>query len=725
MSLLRIIRYKQHAIFPLIARDSFLSSPFKGKNNVAFQFKRTFSGTFKRSSKQEHKKQKILSNIYKVGWGTLGIGGAYAFKISTKQAICEAIKQNNETKDSVGPHFQWKDFLEYLYPHIWHLLISLSADLAFKLLKTSKALLYERSVYKSRRDLPPLCKSITSALIVAMLNIWIPQSVGNIINVLTKIVQDKRNDSTRNTLEMLLKPTFLLARMYVAQAFFTFIYIHTLSHIGERVAMKLRQNVFKSVIMQDVAFFDKNRTGEIVSRLTSDIQDFKSTFKICISQGLRSSTQIIGCVISVIMLSPQLTAAMLLCMPPVIFVGTLLGKSLRKLSTDAQNQIAKATAVCEEAIQNIRTVRAFAAENRETEVFSKEVEHASELYENLGFGIGLFQAGTNLFLNGILLCTLYFGGHLMSIGQLTSGDLMAFLMATQIIQRSLSQLSLLFGTYVRGVTAGARIFEYLNMPPSQMMVGGETIEGKTLSGDIEFKNVKFSYPTRPDHIILKNFNLNIPSGKTVAIVGSSGNGKSTIAALLERFYDVNEGSISIDKWDIRSLNSSYLRGTVLAYINQEPVLFATSIMENIRYGKQDATDEEIVQAAKEANAHEFITKFPNGYETQVGERGTQLSGGQKQRIAIARALLMRPSILILDEATSALDYESERLVQKALENVTRNRTVLVIAHRLSTIKSADIIVVLQHGVIVEIGTHAQLFKKQGTYYKLAREQRIN
>nr|XP_050862697.1 mitochondrial potassium channel ATP-binding subunit isoform X1 [Vespula vulgaris] len=690
MSLLRIIPYKQHAIFPLIARDSFLSSPFKGKNNVAFQFKRTFSGTFKRSSKQEHKKQKILSNIYKVGWGTLGIGGAYAFKISTKQAICEAIKQNNETKDSVGPHFQWKDFLEYLYPHVWHLLISLS-----------------------------------SALIVAMLNIWIPQSVGNIINVLTKIVQDKRNDSTRNTLEMLLKPTFLLARMYVAQAFFTFIYIHTLSHIGERVAMKLRQNVFKSVIMQDVAFFDKNRTGEIVSRLTSDIQDFKSTFKICISQGLRSSTQIIGCVISVIMLSPQLTAAMLLCMPPVIFVGTLLGKSLRKLSTDAQNQIAKATAVCEEAIQNIRTVRAFAAENRETEVFSKEVEHASELYENLGFGIGLFQAGTNLFLNGILLCTLYFGGHLMSIGQLTSGDLMAFLMATQIIQRSLSQLSLLFGTYVRGVTAGARIFEYLNMPPSQMMVGGETIEGKTLSGDIEFKNVKFSYPTRPDHIILKNFNLNIPSGKTVAIVGSSGNGKSTIAALLERFYDVNEGSISIDKWDIRSLNSSYLRGTVLAYINQEPVLFATSIMENIRYGKQDATDEEIVQAAKEANAHEFITKFPNGYETQVGERGAQLSGGQKQRIAIARALLMRPSILILDEATSALDYESERLVQKALENVTRNRTVLVIAHRLSTIKSADIIVVLQHGVIVEIGTHAQLFKKQGTYYKLAREQRIN
>ncbi|KAL2711495.1 mitochondrial potassium channel ATP-binding subunit isoform X1, partial [Vespula squamosa] len=668
MSLSRIIPYKKHVIFPLIARKSFLINPFKGKSNVGFQFKRDFNATFKISVKQDHKKQKILSNIYKVGWGTLGIGTAYIFKINLKQVTCEAIKQNNEiTKDSDEPHFQWKDFLVYLYPHIWQLLISLS-----------------------------------SALIVAMLNIWIPQSVGNIINVLTKIVQDKGNDSTRNTLEMLLKPSFMLARMYVAQAFFTFVYIHTLSHIGERIAMKLRQDVFKSIIVQDVAFFDKNRTGEIVNRLTSDIQDFKSTFKICISQGLRSSTQIIGCVISVIMISPQLTAAMLLCMPTVIFIGTLLGKSLRKLSTEAQNQIAKATAVCEEAIQNIRTVRAFAAENRETEVFFKEVEYASELYENLGFGIGLFQAGTNLFLNGILLCTLYFGGHLMSIGQLSSGDLMAFLMATQIVQRSLSQLSLLFGTYVRGITAGARVFEYLNMPPSPMMVGGEALKD-FLPGNIEFKNVKFSYPTRPDHIILKNFNLNIPAGKTVAIVGSSGNGKSTIAALLERFYDVDEGSISIDKWDIRSLNSSYLRGTVLAYINQEPVLFATTIMENIRYGKQDATDEEIVQAAKEANAHEFITKFPDGYETQVGERGTQLSGGQKQRIAIARALLKQPSILILDEATSALDYESERVVQKALENVTRGKTVLVIAHRLSTVQSADIIVVLQHGIIVEVG----------------------
>ncbi|CAK9806111.1 Mitochondrial potassium channel ATP-binding subunit [Anthophora plagiata] len=421
-------------------------------------------------------------------------------------------------------------------------------------------------------------------------------------------------------------------------------------------------------------------------------------------------------------ISPQLTAAIMLSLPSIILIGTLLGRSLRKLSIEAQNQLAKSTAVCEEAIQNIRTVKAFAAEEKEIEMFSKEVALGSRLYEKLGFGIGLFQGGTNIFLNGILLCTLYIGGHLLSTEQLSPGELMAFLMATQTIQKSLTQLSLLFGSYVKGISAGSRIFEYLEMPPSPMMVSGEIIKDQSLAGNITFRNVNFSYPTRPEHVILKNFNLNIPAGKTVAIVGSSGNGKSTIAALLERFYDVDNGSIAIDGKDLRSLNAGYLRGNVLGYIDQEPILFASSIMENIRYGKPDATNEDVIEAAKEANAHEFITKFPDKYDTQVGERGAQLSGGQKQRIAIARALLKRPSILILDEATSALDYESERIVQSALDDVTRGRTVLIIAHRLSTIKNADIIVVLQRGVIAEMGTHTELIKKKGLYYTLVNEQ---
>ncbi|XP_076620702.1 mitochondrial potassium channel ATP-binding subunit isoform X1 [Colletes latitarsis] len=687
MSILRTVLFKP-SINCTNPRNSLLMLMLKQRSKLLNVAKRKFNSNVKECIKDSNTKLKTFPSILKFGFGGLGVITTCVLKSHSVVAECKAINVSKDNKNNTKEiEFKWKKFLQYLYPHVWQLLIALS-----------------------------------SALIVAVLNIWIPQCVGDVINVLTKVCQNKGEDTVKHVLLQLTKPAFALARMYTVQALFTFIYIYTLSHVGERIAMNLRQDLFKSIIMQDIAFFDKNRSGEIISRLTSDIQDFKSTFKTCISQGLRSTTQIIGCVVSVVMISPELTAAMVFSMPTIIFIGTLLGRNLRQLSIQAQDQIAKSTAVCEEAIQNIRTVKAFAAEEKETEMFSKEVELGSKLYEKLGFGIGIFQGGTNLFLNGILLCTLYFGGHLMSTGQLSPGELMAFLMATQTIQRSLSQLSLLFGTYVKGISAGARIFEYLDMPPSPMMVTGQIITDQSLAGNITFNNVKFSYPTRPDHIVLRNFNLNIPAGKTVAIVGASGNGKSTIAALLERFYDVNEGSIKIDGKDLRSLNAGYLRGNVLGYIDQEPILFATSIMENIRYGKQDATDEDVIEAAKEANAHEFITKFPNKYETQVGERGAQLSGGQKQRIAIARALLKRPSILILDEATSALDYKSERIVQKALEGATRGRTVLVIAHRLSTVKTADIIVVLQKGIIVEMGTHTELIKKGGVYYTLVNEQ---
>ncbi|XP_011311832.1 ATP-binding cassette sub-family B member 8, mitochondrial isoform X2 [Fopius arisanus] len=566
-----------------------------------------------------------------------------------------------------------------------------------------------------------------SAFVVAILNIWIPQCVGHVVNVITKVRQEGKSsyddtDFMTSIFQQLAAPAFKLARMYVIQALFTFTYIYTLSCVGERVAEKLRHDLFKSVMMQDIEFFDKNRSGEIVTRLTTDIQEFKSSFKILVAQGLRSLTQIIGCVISVIIISPQLTGVMVLCMPTVVFIGSFIGRKLRQLSAEAQVQMAKATGVCEEAIQNIRTVRAFAAEEKELEVFSREVDKTTALYEKLGLGIGLFQAGTNIFLNGILLSTLYFGGHLMSSGQLSPGDLMAFLMATQTIQRSMAQLSLLFGTYVRAVSAGARITEYLELPPATIMIGGKNVTNETFKGHISFDNVRFSYPTRPDFVVLKDFHLDIPAGKTVAIVGTSGNGKSTIAALLERLYDVTAGSIKIDNTDIKALNSSDLRGRVLGYIDQEPILFSTSIMENIRYGNLEATDDEVISVAKEANAHDFIESFPDGYNTKVGERGAQLSGGQKQRVAIARALLKKPSILILDEATSALDYESERIVQKALDNATRGKTLLVIAHRLSTVRNADLIVVLQRGSIAEMGTHDELMQQRGAYFDLTKRE---
>ncbi|XP_072756089.1 mitochondrial potassium channel ATP-binding subunit [Anoplolepis gracilipes] len=685
MSMLRAVLFKYHNS-SIFSRYPLQKYYLQGKN-ISGIVKREFVKSTQKCSKKNVNESKFISYIFKFGLSGLGVTSACILKSQSQIVLCREAKRISDLKsDTPELTFEWTKFFKYLYPHIWYLLLALS-----------------------------------SALIVALLNIQIPQCVGSVINVLTEICQSK-SDSTKQIILQLTQPAFVLARMYIAQAFFTFVYIYTLSHVGERVAVSLRQDLFKSIIMQDIEFFDKTRSGEIVSRLTSDIQDFKSSFKTCIAQGLRSLTQIIGCVISVIVISPQLTTLVIFSLPTIIFIGTLLGRSLRKLSMEALNQVAKSTAVCEEAIQNIRTVRAFAAEEKEAEMFYKEVQRSCEIYERLGFGIGFFQAGTNLLLNGILLSTLYFGGQLLSTGELSPGGLMAFLMATQTIQKSLGQLSVLFGTFVRGQSAGARVFQYLDMPPSPMMTDGDIITDKSLAGNIVFKNVKFSYPLRPDHIILKNFNLHIPAGKTVAIVGASGNGKSTVAALLERFYDVDEGSITIDGRDIRSLNSSYLRGNVFGYINQEPTLFATSIMENIRFGRQNATDEEVIEAAKEANAHEFITKFPDGYATEVGERGTQLSGGQKQRVAIARALLKQPSVLILDEATSALDYESERVVQKAIENVTRGRTVLVIAHRLSTIKGADVIVVLQRDVIVEMGMHSELIKQKGVYYTLVNEQ---
>ncbi|XP_034952515.1 mitochondrial potassium channel ATP-binding subunit [Chelonus insularis] len=697
MSLWRVVISSQSKIiYSNHPREILWKYVFKTKGSLVNTVKQEFYCNIKKYNEIRPKLQKKLTSSIHLGLGGLGVFSTCLFKCLSKQAKCEAINLEydiNDLHDKQLSSFKWITLLKYLLPHICYLLVA-----------------------------------ITSAFVVAILNIWIPQSVGHVVNVITKVRQGTNNYDNNfytSIFQQLAAPAFRLARMYLIQAFFTFTYIYTLSCVGERVAMQLRQDLFKSVIMQDIEFFDKHRSGEIMNRLTTDIQDFKSSFKMIISRGFRSLTQIVGCVISVIIISPQLTGVMILCLPTVIFIGTLIGRNLRNLSNEAQSQIAKSTAVCEEAIQNIRTVRAFAAEEKELESFSNEVESAATLYERLGLGIGLFQAGTNIFLNSILLSTLYFGGHLISSGQLSPGDLMAFLMATQTIQRSLTQISELFGTYVKGASAGVRIFEYLELKPSPIMTGGLNIGDEFVESNIKFENVTFSYPTRPDAIILKNFNLDIPAGKTVGIVGASGQGKSTIAALLERMYEVSSGSISIGGIDIKTLNSSDLRRKVLGYIGQEPVLFSTSIMNNIRYGNDKASDDDVIEVAKEANAHEFIESFPEGYYTQVGERGAQLSGGQKQRVAIARALIKKPSILILDEATSALDYDSERIVQKALDHAMKDRTVLVIAHRLSTIKDADIIVVLKHGAIVEMGTHTELIQKQGVYYNLVKQEKDN
>ncbi|MBN3298930.1 ABCB8 protein, partial [Amia calva] len=570
-----------------------------------------------------------------------------------------------------------------------------------------------------RPQLLALLGAVVLAFCAAILNIQIPLMLGDLVNVVARYMRENAG----NYLNEMRGPAIKLLGLYGLQGLLTFGYITLLSRVGERVAADMRKTLFMSILWQDIAFFDANKTGQLVNRLTSDIQEFKSSFKMVISQGLRSITQTVGCFVSLYLISPKLTGATLVLMPCLVGAGALIGSFLRRLSRRAQEQVAKATGVADEALGNVRTVRAFAMEDREAEHYSAEVDKSCDVNEALGVGIAVFQGLSNVVLNCIVLGTIFAGGSLMASEEMSPGDLMSFLVASQTVQRSMASISILFGQFVRGLSAGARVFEYLVLEPTIPLQGGARIPYHSLIGRVDFRDITFSYPTRPGNEVLKNFNLVLPPCKTVAIVGESGGGKSTVAALLERFYDPSRGVVMLDGQDIRTLDPSWLRGQVIGFINQEPVLFGSSIMENIRFGKPDATDTEVITAAKQANAHGFISGFPEAYDTVVGERGVTLSGGQKQRIAIARALIKNPSILILDEATSALDAESERVVQDALDRATSGRTVLIIAHRLSTVQGADIICVLSNGKVMEAGTHSELLKKGGLYADLIRRQR--
>ncbi|XP_072184568.1 mitochondrial potassium channel ATP-binding subunit [Excalfactoria chinensis] len=569
-----------------------------------------------------------------------------------------------------------------------------------------------------RPQLLALSAAVVLALGAALLNVQIPVLLGQLVDVVAR--------GARTHMEGYLRaarpPALRLLSLYSLQALLTFGYIALLSRVGEQVAASMRKALFVSLLRQDVAFFDAHRTGQLVARLTADVQEFKSSFKLIISQGLRSSTQAAGCVVSLYLLSPRLTLLLLLVLPALVSAGAALGSVLRALSRQAQEQVAKATGVADEVLGNVRTVRAFAMEEQQARLYCAEAERSSAMSQRLGLGIAAFQGLSNLALNGIVLGTIFVGGSLMAGDQLSPGDLMSFLVASQTVQRSLANISILFGQVVRGLSAGARVFEFMTLEPQVPLRGGDTIPSHSLLGHVAFRNVSFSYPTRPGHPVLQDFSLTLPPGETVAIVGPSGGGKSTVAALLERFYEPTRGSITLDGWDIASLDPSWLRGRVIGFISQEPVLFGTTIMENIRFGKPGASDEEVFAAARLADADGFIRSFPDGYGTVVGERGAALSGGQRQRVALARALLKAPAVLLLDEATSALDAEAERAVQAALEKAARGRTVLLIAHRLSTVRGANRIVVLAGGRVAEVGTHEELLRRGGLYAQLMRQQ---
>ncbi|XP_075348226.1 mitochondrial potassium channel ATP-binding subunit isoform X2 [Mycteria americana] len=415
-----------------------------------------------------------------------------------------------------------------------------------------------------RPQLLALSAAVVLALGAALLNVHIPVLLGQLVNVVARCARGH----IAGYLQEARRPALRLLAVYCLQGLLTFGYIALLARVGEQVAGSMRKALFVSLLRQDVAFFDANRTGQLVNRLTADIQEFKSSFKLAISQGLRSGTQTAGCFVSLYLLSPKLTGLLLVALPALVGAGALIGTVLRSLSRRAQEQVAKATGVADEVLGNIRTVRAFAMEDRQAGLYRAEVDRAGWLNERLGLGIAAFQGLSNLALNGIVLGTIFVGGSLMAGDELSPGDLMSFLVASQTVQRSMANISILLGQVVRGLSAGARVFELLTLEPSVALRGGASIPGHSLLGRICFHRVSFSYPTRPGYPVLRDFSLTLPPCKTVAIVGPSGGGKSTVAALLERFYEPTQGTITLDGHDISSLDPSWLRGQVIGFISQ-------------------------------------------------------------------------------------------------------------------------------------------------------------
>jgi ABC transporter fused permease/ATP-binding protein len=491
---------------------------------------------------------------------------------------------------------------------------------------------------------------------------------------------------------------------------------------GERSVARLRQRLFDRILAQEVAFFDSERTGDLISRLSADTTLLQSAVSANISIGLRSSVQAIGAIVLLFVTSPRLAVLMLAVVPAIAVGAVAYGRRVRRLAKQVQDRLAEGAAVAEESLGGLRTVRSFAAEQAESLRYGVAIDASFRASQKRARQSALFM--------GLVSCAGYaagalvfwYGGRLVVEGKLTAGQLTSFLVYTLFVGFSLGALADLWADFMKALGAAERVFELLDRAPAIPLSGGEQLS--EVRGNVRFEGVSFSYPSRPDVTVLDGLSFEILRGQRVALVGPSGSGKSTVAALLQRFYDPSAGVISVDGVLLARLDPQWLRRQI-GTVAQEPLLFSTSVADNIRYGRPEASDADVEAAARAANAHDFIASFPEGYATRVGERGVQLSGGQKQRVAIARALLKDPRILILDEATSALDAESEHLVREALERLMRGRTTLIIAHRLSTVAGADQVLVVEKGAISQAGTHAELIAREGTYRRLVERQMVS
>jgi ATP-binding cassette subfamily B protein len=504
----------------------------------------------------------------------------------------------------------------------------------------------------------------------------------------------------------------------VFQSIFSFIRVYSFSIVSERGMAGVRSAAYRKIIWMPMTFFDSRRVGELMSRLTSDVSTLQDTFSTTLAEFLRQVLTLIFGTAILIYLAPNLTAFMVLTLPLVVIAALIFGRYIRRLSKNTQDRLAEANVIVEESLQSISIVKSFTSEvfeiGRYTKAMKEVVDVAlrSSFYRSLFVSFIIFVIAGNIFGIG------WYGATLVQAGKMTSGELFSFVLYTTYIGFSIAGLGDIYTLLQRSIGASERVREILRGD------GEESAPANSLKidGDIEFNNIQFSYPSRSEFVVLENLNFKINAGEKIALIGQSGSGKSTIINLLMRFYPLSKGEVKVDGESITNYNLSAYRENI-GIVPQEVILFGGTIFENIQYGKPGASADDVREAARKANALEFIESFPDKFDTMVGERGVKLSGGQRQRIAIARAILKDPAILILDEATSSLDVHSEVLVQEALEKLMEGRTTIVIAHRLSTIKKVDRIFVIKEGRLAETGSHAELTRlNNGIYSNLLKLQ---
>lgn len=507
-----------------------------------------------------------------------------------------------------------------------------------------------------------------------------------------------------------------LLGLLVFQAVVSYARVYLFIWVTEHTLADVRKAVFRNLISLPMTFFAENSSGELNSRMASDITQIQDAFTTTLSEIIRQVLIIIGSIVVLFALSPKLTFTLLGVVPVMAVAAVVFGRRIRTLSRGVQDQVAKSTNIVSEVVTGIINVKAFTNEHLENKRFGAAVGEIRKFGVKLGVWRGVFAAFIIAAMFGAISGVFWYAMAMVQDGELTYGEFFASVMLAMTIGFSIGGLAEFVTSLLKAIGATERVMDLAEEPREEVQRDREHKVERFLSGDLVVQGLNFRYPTRPDVHVLKDVSFEVHPGQQVAIVGPSGSGKSTITALILQFYKASSGSILFDNKPASEYDLSELRDH-MAIVPQEVLLFGGSIRENIAYGKPDATNEEIEAAAKQANAHDFILGFPEGYDTLVGERGVQLSGGQRQRIAIARAVLKNPTILILDEATSSLDSESERLVQDALDKLMEGRTSIVIAHRLSTIRGADQILVLENGVLKERGTHDELVALDAGIYK--------